>query len=98
MKVGMWLMCRKSNNPSVQAFALDHINDVVVNTVGLFGAHPISQCCASIIGFNAAMQCFECLLTTHAYTGVIQISSARAQAHDDVSQTHAIRSEMGRSV
>ncbi|CAL5223676.1 g6226 [Coccomyxa viridis] len=38
MKVGMWLMCRKSNNPSVQAFALDHINDVVVNTVGLFGA------------------------------------------------------------
>ena len=41
MKIGMYLMCRKSNNPSVQAFALDHINDVVVNTVGLFGAHPI---------------------------------------------------------
>ncbi len=47
MKVGMYMMCRKSNNPSVQAFALDHINDVVVNTVGLFGAHltpsPVQQ-------------------------------------------------------
>ena len=39
MKIGMYMMCRKSNNPSVQAFALDHINDVVVNAVGLFGAH-----------------------------------------------------------
>ena len=42
MKIGMWLMCRKSNNPSVQAFALDHINDVVVNAVGLFGERSTS--------------------------------------------------------
>lgn len=38
MKIGMYMMCRKSSNSSVQAFALDHINDVVVNSVGLFGA------------------------------------------------------------
>ena len=38
MKIGMYLMCRRSRNSSVQAFALDHINDVVVNSVGLLGA------------------------------------------------------------
>ncbi|CAK0740588.1 hypothetical protein CVIRNUC_001261 [Coccomyxa viridis] len=38
MKIGMYIMCRKSSNSSVQAFALDHINDVVVNSVGLVGA------------------------------------------------------------
>ena len=37
MKIGMYIMCRKSSNSSVQAFALDHINDVVVNSVGLVG-------------------------------------------------------------
>ena len=37
MKAGMYWMCRNSNNPSVQAFALDHLNDVVVNAVGLIG-------------------------------------------------------------
>lgn len=38
MKGIMWLICRKSKNPSVQAFALDHLNDVVVNSAGLGGA------------------------------------------------------------
>ncbi len=33
----MWLICRNSNNPSVQAFALDHLNDVAVNSAGLVG-------------------------------------------------------------
>jgi hypothetical protein len=37
MKLGMYLMCRGSSDPSVRAFALDHINDVVVNSVGLAG-------------------------------------------------------------
>ena len=38
MKLGMYLMCRGSRDPSVRAFALDHINDVLVNSVGLAGA------------------------------------------------------------
>ena len=37
MKLGMYMLCRKSSDSSVQAFALDHINDVVVNSVGLAG-------------------------------------------------------------
>lgn len=38
MKAFMYWMCRDSSNPSVQAFALDHLNDVIVNSVGLVGA------------------------------------------------------------
>uniref|UniRef100_A0A7S0RH28 Cation efflux protein transmembrane domain-containing protein n=1 Tax=Chlamydomonas leiostraca TaxID=1034604 RepID=A0A7S0RH28_9CHLO len=38
MKGGMWFMCRNSKNAAVQAFALDHLNDVVVNSAGLAGA------------------------------------------------------------
>ncbi|KAK9917760.1 hypothetical protein WJX75_007903 [Coccomyxa subellipsoidea] len=38
MKLGMYMLCRGSSDSSVQAFALDHINDVVVNAVGLAGA------------------------------------------------------------
>lgn len=37
MKLGMYIICRKSSDSSVQAFALDHINDVLVNSVGLAG-------------------------------------------------------------
>ena len=37
MKLAMYLACRGSSDPSVRAFALDHINDVVVNSVGLAG-------------------------------------------------------------
>lgn len=37
MKLGMYILCRNSSDSSVQAFALDHINDVVVNSVGLAG-------------------------------------------------------------
>ena len=43
MKVGMYMMCRKSNNPSVQAFALDHINDVCGQYCGVCSvriSHP----------------------------------------------------------
>jgi hypothetical protein len=43
MKLGMYMLCRGSSDSSVQAFALDHINDVVVNAVGLAGEillHP----------------------------------------------------------
>lgn len=47
MKLGMYMLCRKSSDASVQAFALDHINDVVVNSVGLAGPFP-PHCC-----FNA---------------------------------------------
>ena len=39
MKLAMYLVCRGSRDSSVRAFALDHINDVVVNSVGLAGAH-----------------------------------------------------------
>lgn len=45
MKLGMYMLCRGSSDSSVQAFALDHINDVVVNAVGLAGEillHPKS--------------------------------------------------------
>ncbi len=41
MKLGMYLMCRGSSDPSVRAFALDHINDVLVNSVGLAGAPTV---------------------------------------------------------
>ena len=49
MKLGMYLMCRGSSDPSVRAFALDHINDVVVNSVGLAGE-------ASILRWYTRMQ------------------------------------------
>lgn len=42
MKLGMYMMCRNSNDSSVQAFALDHLNDVVVNSVGLVGVQLFS--------------------------------------------------------
>eukprot|EP00887_Chlorella_sp_A99_P004344 scaffold15.g4344.t1 len=38
MKLCLFLYCRNSRNPAVQAFALDHLNDVLVNAVGLGGA------------------------------------------------------------
>lgn len=38
MKLALFLYCRGSGSPAVQAFALDHLNDVVVNGVGLGGA------------------------------------------------------------
>ena len=38
MKLALYLYCRGSSSPAVQAFALDHLNDVVVNSVGLAGA------------------------------------------------------------
>lgn len=38
MKMGMFLYCRGSRSRSVQAFATDHINDVLVNSSSLAGA------------------------------------------------------------
>ncbi|KAJ9519264.1 hypothetical protein QJQ45_017929 [Haematococcus lacustris] len=38
MKGLMYALCRASKNSSVQAFAMDHLNDVVVNSAGLGGA------------------------------------------------------------
>ena len=48
MKFGMYLMCRNSKDSSVQAFALDHINDVLINSVGLLGVPiwPLLCICA----------------------------------------------------
>ena len=37
MKLWLFLYCRGSKSPAVKAFAMDHLNDVVVNTVGLGG-------------------------------------------------------------
>jgi hypothetical protein len=37
MKLALFLYCRGSPNHAVQAFALDHLNDVLVNGVGLAG-------------------------------------------------------------
>jgi hypothetical protein len=37
MKLGLYLYCRGSRSPAVAAFALDHLNDVLVNGVGLAG-------------------------------------------------------------
>lgn len=37
MKVGALLYCRRSKSPSAQAFALDHLNDIVVNSSSLAG-------------------------------------------------------------
>lgn len=38
MKLALFLYCRGSLNPAVRAFALDHLNDVLVNGIGLGGA------------------------------------------------------------
>lgn len=38
LKLALFLVCRGSPSPAVQAFALDHLNDVLVNGVGLAGA------------------------------------------------------------
>ena len=38
MKLLLFLYCRGSASPAVAAFALDHISDVLVNSVGLAGA------------------------------------------------------------
>ncbi|PRW59960.1 putative aldo-keto reductase 2 [Chlorella sorokiniana] len=38
MKLALFLYCRGSPSPAVAAFALDHLNDVLVNGVGLAGA------------------------------------------------------------
>jgi hypothetical protein len=37
MKLALFLYCRGSANPAVRAFALDHLNDVLVNSAGLAG-------------------------------------------------------------
>lgn len=37
MKLALFLFCRGNRNPAVRAFALDHLNDVLVNGVGLAG-------------------------------------------------------------
>lgn len=38
MKFAMFLYCRRSAAPSVQAFATDHFNDVIVNSFSLIGS------------------------------------------------------------
>lgn len=38
MKFAMFLYCRRSSSPAAQAFATDHLNDVIVNTFSLMGA------------------------------------------------------------
>jgi divalent metal cation (Fe/Co/Zn/Cd) transporter len=38
MKAALWLYCRGSPNAAVQAFATDHLNDVLVNSFSLAGA------------------------------------------------------------
>jgi hypothetical protein len=42
MKLALFLYCRGSRNPAVRAFALDHLNDVLVNGIGLGGEEPAS--------------------------------------------------------
>uniref|UniRef100_A0A7S0YIJ4 Cation efflux protein cytoplasmic domain-containing protein n=1 Tax=Polytomella parva TaxID=51329 RepID=A0A7S0YIJ4_9CHLO len=38
MKGALYFVCRNSSSSSVQAFAMDHLNDVIVNVAGLTGA------------------------------------------------------------
>lgn len=37
IKLLLFLYCRGNSNPAVQAFAMDHRNDVIVNSTGLAG-------------------------------------------------------------
>lgn len=37
LKLGLFLYCRGSTSPAVSAFALDHLSDVLVNSVALAG-------------------------------------------------------------
>lgn len=86
MKIGMYIMCRKSSNSSVQAFALDHINDVVVNSVGLVGManltcrllllhvmEPVRQ--PDVSGYHFASHC------AHQHLDISSSMSATQQMH-----------------